>query len=520
MTKTIYRLAVLALVITSGALALWGLDRALFWDDEAHIAIVARNFLASGRLSAWDGRNLIGYRDGAFVDSDLCTRNPPLDALVMAGSFRLFGPTTWAGRFPFVLVGLATLFLLSHVVEQQFRSRPVALYSLAVLGLGVVFLLNIRTGRYNALALLLPLCAFAAYNRYLECRRPSWLGLSALAGVALFYASYLLALAFGLALAVLALVRHRHRFSRSDIWPLALAAGLFLAATLPYILVYRAWDYPRLARDPAIPHFFTLLWWYVQDLPRLAPGLWVVGAIAWLIRPERDERALDWVVLCAAYLVALSGFSPQPVSITDTADTRYALPIAPFLAGLTGWVLGGIHGRSPVLAGLLLVGLVCVDPRVPPQPLLPAYVQENLQPYPTGIEAVVEFLRPRVAFDEPVACTPAYMNVPLMFYLGDRVRICCQLTHESPLPASLVSSLPAPLGRESCFPDRLVAFGWSPTSREVLSFYQRGGHRYQLEAVLPVYWRQTQRPELVWHTFGPRRDFSTPESVYVLRRVR
>jgi len=38
--------------------------------------------------------------------------------------------------------------------------------------------------------------------------------------------------------------------------------------------------------------------------------------------------------------------------------------------------------------------------------------------------------------------------------------------------------------------------------------------------IYDVYWRQTQRPELPWHSFGPVRDFDRRyEAVYVFRKV-
>ena len=45
----------------SAVLVLPRLGERLFWDDEANTAILARNLLRFGRMTAWDGTNLFGY---------------------------------------------------------------------------------------------------------------------------------------------------------------------------------------------------------------------------------------------------------------------------------------------------------------------------------------------------------------------------------------------------------------------------------------------------------------------------
>lgn len=81
-------------LITDGYLSLTGLDNAYFWDDEAFVGIMAKNFLNTGALTAWDGRNVAAYVDGYELTSDLISINPPLDNLVTAASFWILGVST------------------------------------------------------------------------------------------------------------------------------------------------------------------------------------------------------------------------------------------------------------------------------------------------------------------------------------------------------------------------------------------------------------------------------------------
>ena len=121
-------------------LAIVRLANTPFWDDEAQVAVVAKNFLATGHLSGWDGRNLLAYCNGALLDDKLRSINPPLDYLVTAASFRLFGTNTWAGRFPFVVAGLAALATFVLIVRREVRRDCwLWLCVLTTLGFSVVF---------------------------------------------------------------------------------------------------------------------------------------------------------------------------------------------------------------------------------------------------------------------------------------------------------------------------------------------------------------------------------------------
>jgi hypothetical protein len=78
-------------------------------------------------------------------------------------------------------------------------------------------------------------------------------------------------------------------------------------------------------------------------------------------------------------------------------------------------------------------------------------------------------------------------------------------------------------------PDWFIAFGHHPAVTQLLHFFQQhpanasvnGLHsHFQLVKILDVYWRDTHRPELPWHSFGPKRDFDPhSEAVYIFKRM-
>ena len=76
------------------------LGNTYFWDDEAHVGIIAKNYLATGGLTGWDGRNLLAFRNGSLLDNHLRIINPPLEYVVTAASFRPLVPQHGLDVFP------------------------------------------------------------------------------------------------------------------------------------------------------------------------------------------------------------------------------------------------------------------------------------------------------------------------------------------------------------------------------------------------------------------------------------
>lgn len=536
-------LGVAALFVAVTYLGLARLDSTPFWDDEAYVGIIARNYLATGTFTGWDGRNLLAYRNGQMLDRNLRYINPPLDCLVTAGSFRLFGQTTWAGRFPFVIAGLAALAIFGLVVYRDFRDQPALwLYALAGLGLSVVFLLNIRQCRYYSLGLLTSLLAYDAYRRCLARARPVHYLVFAGAMIAMFYSSFLYCAAFTGALAVVHLAFHRRELKRTDLWKLALAIACIAAATVPYAIQHRIWHRPDIERGELwFVRKPTLLWWNLRELNMqglpwmVAAGLIVVFVLTWR-RDRHLRQVLEYIVLSIGYVVLVAMLSPQPVqTFARLADVRYLLPAVPFLAVPVAAVLYPVHQRAPLVAVALLIILLTTN-TFSANPwgwesrwLLPAYVDEVHHDYPTATAQVVAYLRQNAKKDDVVFSWPEYSNYPLLFYLGDHVRTGCLLDPYTPLPMDKVEEMEragAPLLIDRHFPDWIVLFGTQLAAPELLKAFSRPHPqddkvvrmRYWKVASLDLYWRPTNRPELHLHSFGPKRGFDPiSNGVHILK---
>ncbi len=534
-------ISLLVLCLASAFLALCGLGNAAFWDDEAHTAFFARNLAQTGQLTGWDGRNLYAYRNGRLLDAELKTINPPLEYLVTALSFKIFGVSTRTARLPFALCGLLCLPVLFWSVRHEFQSPRLALLSVLLLGVSIPFLLFLRQCRYYALAVLFSLLLWGCWRRFVQTRRDFYLWGAAAAGIALYFANYLIAGAFFVALAALCFLKRSPKSQNAVFrfpWPLLLAFCVIAA----HAVQKQIWLRPdNASADPWLSRHLLLLGLNLRDLND--GGLWpwpflaVLPLVFWKCEAGQRKIAARWLGFAALYFGCIVVLSPQPTDERNTtilhADVRYLLPLLPVAAVLTAFALRELARRSRPLAGaILLVVLLSNAAILSPTNRnfrfwWPDYLREITHPYPTSTAAVVEFLDKNAPSDATVYAAPTYMNYPMMFYLSDKIRFAALLNRQSPLAPSVLAPLKAPLFEEENFPQYVIGFGIQDELLQKLQFFSRrhleaeraAFYPYKAVANLPIYFGQTQRPELWNHTFGPRAlADAQAESVYVFQR--
>ncbi|MEM8953023.1 MAG: glycosyltransferase family 39 protein [Verrucomicrobiota bacterium] len=537
----------IAIFATFSYLGFTGLDNAWFWDDEAFASITARNLNRTGELTAWDGRNLATYNKGVFLTKDLVNTITPVHFFIVAQSQRIFGTNTFAGRFPSVLFGLSTLFLLHKILSRQFgRGSLTHLYMLAIWALASSPLLFCRTGRYYSLMLALFVGSFYLYTLYVEKRHPlPLMGLVALAILG-YFTHPLIWIASYSALAVHFLIFHiRSLKVRDAVW-ITLAALVVAVVCLPVLLKNRDWYTTAYGNETV---WFIrkpiLFWYYLRDLNLLGIFAWP-SALAMLIVAafklvkNRDWTLAsirpwaDWAVLGVAYLFFLCIFSRQPTSLTAFADMRYAVPALPFLTIFLATACVLLHKRHWALG--VALALVCTmtnalgylpTPRWTAKWLLPAFVREIHNPYPTAVEAVTAYLNEHANQDDIVYVVPDYETYPLMFYLGDRIKLAGILTDSSP-PKAQIPGDPDYLYTERAAPDWIVFYGLHVDPGQLAGYFGRQREsdtsstatKYTLATILDTYWGNTQKPEPAAHQFTPITDFDpAKEGIIILRRV-
>ena len=550
-----------ALLLVFAVLVLVRLDNAAYWDDEAHVALLARSFLATHSSAAWDGRNLLPDCNGAALNRDLCIDFVQLDNYWVALFVWLFGESDHTGRLAMAVCGIIAMLVFVQLLREEFPSAPaLRLYALAVAVFSVNVLLYCRNCRYYGLSILLTLLVFLGYRRFLNRRDWCSASLVGIAGSLLILSNVLNSVSVFGALAVRNLLFHRRAFCRRD-WPKAIGAVvLMVAVAIPYLLVsvlpaMRAGQKYDITLHESLPPPWlwarlVIFWMNLKGANEINAIPWVLALVlgAFVIRSLRapasnpDERAvsrtaLEFALTFAGFAFFLALATPQNIFRASIPEVRYLTPALPVLALLTGCALWFVHRRTRAgAAALLTLSLSCnvlaLTPGTEFRWLLPAWLDETFSPYPTGCSTSVSYLKHHASPDDTVWTCPAYMGKPLMLYLGDHMKLRGIIGNDTVLcPEGIrkLESLDPALFLDNAFPHWIVSFGRPPALAHALRRFTRPhleagktvSWNYQLEKTLDICGNQTQRPELVWHTFGPDRQFDpASEAVYILKRVK
>ncbi len=516
MNKT--TLIAILIIALSGYLAFRGLADNYFWDDEAGTAIFARNLLRSGKLTAWDGRNLMAARNGMELDGELINRYfPPLQFYIAAFSFKVFGVSTFSGRLPFVLVGLLSLWVFWLVLRLEARDRiSLSLSALLLLALSPSFLLYIRQCRYFSLVIFFPLLIYYCYKRYIREGEPLFLVLLTLGFIGLFFSHYLVCAAFAFALLGLHL---KYYLKSRGLLPFLLAGAVFGAVILAYILTAgvvvspfgsaagKSWPAGKL----------LLLGMNFRELNSYGWFPWTMALfLAWVllgkrIAPGMRKTAREWVWLTVLFVFFVTLLSPQTVLPSGDADVRYLVAVLPFLAALLGLLVSCLAEKCRPAGVLLILLLILTNllalnfwlPRAPRWDLF-NYLVEIHRDYTTAYEATVDFIERDCRPDDVIVVVPPNMSYPLQFYAGGRVIFGGRLDGSTRLPLKKVRGLNPNLILEDSRPDWVISFGRRPVTVELLNYYFRRGLNFDLYEVLDVFYLgEAIRPEILLRRYGP-----------------
>src|SRR5215475_1922417 len=347
--------AAVAVVLVSTLLIFISLDARLLWIDEAETALLGRSILEHGVPTAFDGRNIISQEVGREYGSDYVWRwTPWLDKYLAAAAFAALGPSTFAARFPFALLGLLCVISVYTLALTLFRDRWIGVLAMAFLALSVPFILHVRQCRYYSPVILCTIWALYFFVGMARGRRFAVAGFVATT-IFLFQSSILNAAATIVALVPCVFVYHFDGAARRRA---ALAAGLVLLLNAPSVYLFS----PATSEPRLYPYWETLRVHLAltnrYKFPFVAFPLFL--AFAWWMRRRPLVESWAWrpllvpVVFLAVYLPVVAGapwfFYRYTVGLLAVA----AVVLAFMCASLMRW--NRLVG-APITACLVLTAL-------------------------------------------------------------------------------------------------------------------------------------------------------------------
>lgn len=531
------RLYLLFLIVTHCFLALWRPDHTLMWDDEASVVWFAKNYNREGKIVAYDGHNIFSYRNGQLIDDQLAYNNPPMDIYYAAAVIRYFGEADSTLRIAFTIPGiLALLLYLGCLRKLSDGDDTWFAYTATLLSLSVSYLLIEQNVRYYSLNFFLAASALFATLKFISSNRRSnkllWLVVQ-LISLYLLFVCHSLAAACWWAMCLWLMFRKdaiqinpRHAATRIVV----AAHSLLFAANAYFFFSQNALNRPDLSnQDTPLVKYKKLTEWLFVDLNALNVLPLTASLLLLLLYLfRRDKLTSSFKVLLEAgtlFLLLILLLNPQPSSRSDHFDVRYLYIVLPLLYAWVAYLLSRLHraGRVGPIAAISISGIFicsslfsCIPSPNGPQWLLPAYVAERSKPFPTAYSELLQYIDRHFDSKKKILSLPGFHNTVLLRYRPDKIEITNTLDPQtSPLSPHVVDSLHMNcLYIGACKPDYVFQFGVT----ETLADYPFKARDFRFCDTLWIYAYEVDitRPELFWHSFGPRplRD-SSRQALYI-----
>ena len=520
-----------AWLVVCGVLLFARLGNYALWDDEANTAIFAANVWSTGDTSAYDGTNLVAFREGLELTGLKNRVFPPGQYFMDAPFIGLLGLNALAARLPFALAAFAAFVLWAWWLRRARTPWPtLALTLLLVVGNVSLFLYS-RQSRYYGVSWALTLALFYLYVHRGESTRNRVL--FTLASVALLSVQYLY---YGATMVCLAVDYLAFEWKKSqDTWRQRL---IFLGVqALGMAAIVGVFNPLGRKVTPYVPANWwedklKLAWWDLRDLSSaeffFVPML-VVALAVWAAGQRRDSWLLRGVVAMVMYALMASVFSQQPVGWATVADIRYMVPTIPLGIALTARTLTASRKWLQVVGVAVGAFLALSTPawrafqfavraptKMPVRSTLVSYLGELRSPQSSAYNETADYLSRNVPAGAQVWVKPDYAIYPLVFH-APQLRYMWQLRVDQ---RSAYPTLPAFHFRGMGVPDVIVAFGPDVGNvRGVVSQLEQRGVAFEPEVRLGVVGPDRTRPELFWRSFetDPVRN-PDGDGTYVFRR--
>jgi hypothetical protein len=339
--KDMFLLIFLVLCLLVGAfLRLWELEKPIFWQDEAEIALFAKNIMDSGVPNEYyrgipvyvspliksetilDGMYEYDQRD--FREDGSLRYHPFGDMYAVALSFMLFGISTMSARLIFSLFGILSLFVV-YKIGSHFYDKRVGLLSLFLQSINLLLILHERQARYYSMAVFGFLSTIYLFYRALETDRPIYYIFGCLSAILLFYVQpigvIIIAATF---FSFETLVKKQARWIKNK--KVLMSLLCLVLAFLPYIVLVQPWNTPDLGLNE--PGLETRLMLYLKHLSLFSETVLffpIAGGLllsAFLLK-KSDKFMLLVLLFFSVFISLLTPYTSFSMSIF--------LPIFPFL---------------------------------------------------------------------------------------------------------------------------------------------------------------------------------------------
>lgn len=408
-------ISIMFLLFFSSFWVLQNLDLCALWQDEAETACVSRTIEKYGIPKGFDGLNHFSQQEGREYGANYEWKlHPWFQFYWAAGSFALFGESTWSARFPFALLGICSILLSFFLAKRIWKDDKTAWFLALAFLMNIFFILMVRQARYYAPVMFFSLYSLWGLLDILDKKRIGYLHFI-LGTLLLFQSQYLFCINFWIASLVYSFIFYRDRFKH-----IALSVLLAAAPSIPFLIWILDTPYGETLKSIKDQQNFLhgiQLFGY-NFFHYIVQPQWLLLALGIIIFKKNFKKLTDFDLkkehISLFFLLLIVG---NIVSLSLTVPeyyVRYLCAVLPF--GLL--LMAGIAHHAAKINTFIPWGLLAITVLFMGD--VANYTEELKEKKFLGpIDGFVNFLLVKAGKDAKVAIS--YGDLPLKFYTENKI---------------------------------------------------------------------------------------------------
>lgn len=407
-----YHVTIILFVLFTCVWILTNLDMSMLWQDEAETACVSRTILTEGVPKGTDGLNFFSQQEGREYGANYEWKlHPWFQFYWLALFLAFFEHTTFIARFPFAILGIATVIFSFFLTKRLWKDNRTAWFVALAFLFNIFFLLLVRQARYYAPVMLFSIYATWALLDILDGKKYGKVHY-VIASLLFFQSQYLFAINFWIAS-----LSYTYLFHRDKLKELGITIGVAALPSIPFLIWILDTPYGETLVQGSIlegfqhgfgqflESFFSYVFepiWLILLLP-----LYFFKDTLKGITKESEQILVFFLLLIVGNILAISLLVPE-------YHTHYLCAVIPFALILKGRInswLSSYHIGIPIVifaAVILYKGDIL------------NYTKElRYSNFVGPVEGMVGFIKRETKASDKIAIS--FGDLPLKYYLPNRI---------------------------------------------------------------------------------------------------
>lgn len=181
---------IIFITLASAFLIFKNLSNMYLWQDEACVALIAKNVLKTGLPLVYNGTHWLTSIPLEIIRNLYVDTQTWLEYYIGALSFLIFGINTFSARFPFALFGLGGV-IFSYFFYKKLSSKKTAILSTFLLAFSIPYILYARQCSFYGMVPVLVMATLFFYLKFINSKKEGIPGLIIL-GALLYYTFFVM----------------------------------------------------------------------------------------------------------------------------------------------------------------------------------------------------------------------------------------------------------------------------------------------------------------------------------------